>query len=254
MKKLFLVFLHFHSLSMCHTFFDFKKLKEIYPDHIADVTEKNIIWRDGTVMPVQGKALYNQFQHCRYIPGLPDNVEAYTPPKEDPLCEIYEPFLRKMYGNTPQEVEKNLVTVDWMPKVFGQGTYRLKVTKINHINEKVQNISDNLEELVLKKPYIKMFLENPGGGFNWRNVANTNRKSNHSFGIAVDINANKSNYWQWDLLKLGLPIAYETVPLYHNTIPWDVVSIFEKYGFIWGGKWYHYDTMHFEYRPEMHVT
>ena len=28
-------------------------------------------------------------------------------------------------------------------------------------------------------------------------------------------------------------------------------GIFEKHGFIWGGRWYHYDTMHFEYRPEM---
>ena len=23
----------------------------------------------------------------------------------------------------------------------------------------------------------------------------------------------------------------------------------ERHGFIWGGKWYHYDTLHFEYRP-----
>mgnify|MGYP002637708491 CR=1 FL=1 len=22
-------------------------------------------------------------------------------------------------------------------------------------------------------------------------------------------------------------------------------------GFIWGGRWFHYDTMHFEYRPEL---
>jgi hypothetical protein len=29
------------------------------------------------------------------------------------------------------------------------------------------------------------------------------------------------------------------------------VEIFEKHGFIWGGRWYHYDTMHFEYRPEI---
>ncbi|NUM57423.1 MAG: M15 family metallopeptidase, partial [Bdellovibrionaceae bacterium] len=26
---------------------------------------------------------------------------------------------------------------------------------------------------------------------------------------------------------------------------------FESEGFIWGGKWNHYDTMHFEYRPEL---
>ena len=30
-------------------------------------------------------------------------------------------------------------------------------------------------------------------------------------------------------------------------------EIFERHGFIWGGKWYHYDTMHFEYRPEFFI-
>jgi hypothetical protein len=27
--------------------------------------------------------------------------------------------------------------------------------------------------------------------------------------------------------------------------------VFEQHGFIWGGRWAHYDTMHFEYRPEL---
>nr|WP_310556777.1 M15 family metallopeptidase [Flavobacterium sp.] len=34
-------------------------------------------------------------------------------------------------------------------------------------------------------------------------------------------------------------------------MPQKIVAIFEKYGFIWGGNWTHYDTMHFEYRPEL---
>jgi hypothetical protein len=33
--------------------------------------------------------------------------------------------------------------------------------------------------------------------------------------------------------------------------PWEIVAAFEEQGFIWGGKWYHYDTIHFEYRPEL---
>lgn len=37
---------------------------------------------------------------------------------------------------------------------------------------------------------------------------------------------------------------------YANCIPMEIVRVFEKHGFIWGGRWYHYDTMHFEYRPE----
>ncbi|MGC1959145.1 MAG: M15 family metallopeptidase, partial [Pseudolabrys sp.] len=36
-----------------------------------------------------------------------------------------------------------------------------------------------------------------------------------------------------------------------NRIPIEIVRIFEKQGFIWGGYWYHFDTMHFEYRPEL---
>ena len=32
-----------------------------------------------------------------------------------------------------------------------------------------------------------------------------------------------------------------------------IVHIFEKHGFIWGGRWLHYDTMHFEFRPEFYA-
>ncbi len=39
--------------------------------------------------------------------------------------------------------------------------------------------------------------------------------------------------------------------LLFNRTPREIMDIFEKYGFIWGGYWYHYDTMHFEYRPEI---
>jgi hypothetical protein len=69
----------------------------------------------------------------------------------------------------------------------------------------------------------------------------------HSYGVAIDINLNLSHYWQWDC-----KCKDENVPLtYKNLISAKVVELFEKHGFIWGGKWYHYDTMHFEYRPEL---
>ena len=32
-------------------------------------------------------------------------------------------------------------------------------------------------------------------------IENTNRLSNHSFGMTIDINASQSQYWQWDLKK-----------------------------------------------------
>jgi hypothetical protein len=69
----------------------------------------------------------------------------------------------------------------------------------------------------------------------------------HSYGMTIDINVKNSNYWQWDCKCKNEEVTLS----YRNQIPLKLVSIFEKYGFIWGGNWKHYDTMHFEYRPEL---
>jgi hypothetical protein len=60
----------------------------------------------------------------------------------------------------------------------------------------------------------------------------------HAYAAAIDLNTAFSDYWLWR--KGG----------YRNRIPYEIVEIFERHGFIWGGKWGHFDTMHFEYRPE----
>ncbi len=159
-----------------------------------------------------------------------------------------------MYGDSPQEVESNLETIAWMPRVFGSSARILRVTRINNIHEKIRMISDELEELASQHPEYINFLNNPGGTYCWRNIANTNRLSNHSFGMTLDINASESHYWQWDLTKEGRLVSEDAQLTYRNTVPWEIVRIFEKYGFIWGGKWYHYDTMHFEYRPELMIV
>ncbi len=49
----------------------------------------------------------------------------------------------------------------------------------------------------------------------------------------------------------GAGLAIGETPRWRNRIPVEIVRIFERHGFIWGGAWYHYDTMHFEYRPEL---
>jgi hypothetical protein len=56
-------------------------------------------------------------------------------------------------------------------------------------------------------------------------------------------------YWQW---TADSNAEWYTVPYsgrFHPPEP--VVKAFEAYGFCWGGKWPLFDTMHFEYRPEI---
>ncbi|MGI9384455.1 MAG: M15 family metallopeptidase, partial [Methyloligellaceae bacterium] len=89
------------------------------------------------------------------------------------------------------------------------------------------------------------YLKPSAGTYNCRTIAGTKRLSVHAFGAAIDINVKYADYWRWRKPDARGRYAYR------NRIPWEIVEIFEKHGFIWGGKWYHYDTMHFEYRPEL---
>jgi len=77
------------------------------------------------------------------------------------------------------------------------------------------------------------------GTFNCRPVKDTGNRSMHAWGAAIDLNVKYSDYWMWSR------------GVYRNRMPMQIVAVFEKHGFIWGGKWGHYDTMHFEYRPEL---
>ena len=90
-----------------------------------------------------------------------------------------------------------------------------------------------------------MYLFPSAGTYNCRVIAGTDRVSAHGHGIAIDIALKHSDYWR--NAAPGKDGAYA----YKNEIPMEIVRIFEKHGFIWGGRWYHYDTMHFEYRPEL---
>jgi hypothetical protein len=90
-------------------------------------------------------------------------------------------------------------------------------------------------------------------GLYWRKIARTESLSHHAFGAAVDVvSANprrKETYWLWakarDKEWFTRPLSTRHMP------PASFVEIFEKHGFIWGGKWLFFDTLHFEYRPDL---
>jgi hypothetical protein len=90
-------------------------------------------------------------------------------------------------------------------------------------------------------------------GWTWRDIAQTQSRSFHAYGLAVDLLpkslGGKETYWLWAIRKKTdwWNISYNE--RYHP--PTAVIKAFETYGFVWGGKWLFFDTMHFEYRPEI---
>ena len=226
-----------------------KKLIKCYPDFVTDFSNNHLIFKDGTRMIWDDGIKNKSYKDLLEKPDLKDMFgQAYStgqlksPPAKnfDPGRVRNEAFFMKIYGSTEKQVDQHLTEITWCPKLVGQ---RLRVTTINGIDKKLIQVSKELDE----HPELKKYITNIGGTFAWRNIAGTNRHSMHSFGMTIDINTAYSDYWQWACRCSNEDATFT----YKNRIPQAIVDIFEKYGFIWGGKWYHFDTMHFEYRPEL---
>jgi hypothetical protein len=225
------------------------KLIRSYPDNIIGFKNNRLYFADSTFLVYDDS---NENKSLNKLVNDPDVEDQffYDYPKGtipvrikrnfDPGRIRNEKMFKKIYGETESAVRKNLVEIIWCPKLVNE---RIKVTKINNVYKAFEKVSKELDT----HPELKKYLNNIGGIFNWRNISGTNRLSAHSFGMTIDINTGYSDYWQWNC-----HCTNEEVELtYKNRIPQIIVDIFERNGFIWGGKWYHYDTMHFEYRPEL---
>jgi len=215
-----------------------------YPQHLSHREGNILVWKNGARMVIDdGRSKTHQeklkgadiedMMSQRY----PVGGCSFGPPARnaDPGRIRNDAFFRRMYGATAAAARRNLVKIIWLG-------HRIRVTRVNGVDRKLLAIARDLAKL---PPRFRRYFATLGGTFNWRRIAGTKRLSVHSFGAAIDLNTRYGDYWRWRGGKPG------NVGAYRNRLPREIVEIFERHGFIWGGKWYHYDTMHFEYRPAL---
>ena len=216
-------------------------LLQAYPDFIVDVSGNTVRFADGSTLAYDdGKVksfdtmLDNgDIEDMFFIPY--DSAPASPAYLHDAGRSRNEALFRKMYGESAEAVRRNLVKVEW----FGQ---KMDFTAVNGAADSLAKVAAELQ----RHPRLHRYIRS-SGTFYWRPVRGAKRLSAHSYGIAIDIAVPYSDYWLWKNRK-----ASETDEItYANRFPRQLVGIFERYGFIWGGAWYHYDTMHFEFRPEI---
>jgi hypothetical protein len=218
-----------------------------YPTALAGHDANSVRWRDGTIMPASDGAENKSFADLLHHASIADQLRIPYPhgALEKPPAADIDPgrfrntaFFTKMYGDCQKgEVTPHLVSLPWLPNTWSKP---IRITSVNGVDEHLRAISAEIDALPDK---IKRAAYPIAGTYNCRAVADTGKPSPHSYGIAIDLNLAFSDYWYWR--PHDGPIAYR------NRMPEEIVAIFEKHGFIWGGKWYHFDTMHFEYRPEL---
>lgn len=224
------------------------RLVRSYPDWIGGYDETFLMLKNGTKFPISDKRTNKTFDELLAKPDVDDMFftpyPAGTAPQQpaknsDPGRVRFEPLFVAMYGDCKRnEVIRKLRAVDWLAK---HGGGRAAVTTVNGVDKALEAVSRELDGL--PDSLIK-YLKPTAGTYNCRTVEGSSARSMHAYGASIDINVKYSNYWRW-VARGG------SEPIWKNQIPIEIVGVFERYGFIWGGYWYHYDTMHFEYRPEL---
>jgi len=201
---------------------------------------------DGKMLPPED--LTHDKNHRSYIYQYPLGKKPAAKPKKmkfpDPIDFA---FLNSLYGVYPIEREYNL-------EIFTALNRRLRFHSMQNASHYLKNALKEIESAAKKDKEILYWVNNIQVIYTFivRNLENTNIQSLHGYGIAFDVlpyNRSKHIYWQW---------AEEFKKDWWNidekdkvAVPDKVIEIFENQGFIWGGKWYFFDIMHFEYRPEL---
>jgi D-alanyl-D-alanine carboxypeptidase len=163
-------------------------------------------------------------------------IHPVTQVNFDPGAMRLDPLFYATYGRTAKEVRSKLVRVLLGGKVF---------LVHRRIAAPLRRVAVRIQAAIEKNPKLSRFFQSPGGTFNWRHIAGTDALSSHGWGIAIDLDTKRADYWRYQTANPDGSFKWR------NRYPQAIVDAFEGEGFIWGGRWYHFDTMHFEYRPEL---
>lgn len=230
--------------------------------------EKEIIlyWANGAMLPedeLKNKDLYwSLLYEYDYRKPLKDPAN-FTPQEIEEIKKFGSDENRKSQAGTPMfffdeiydsktrgKLESHIKGISFLG--FRVNVHERIVQPLKEIETKINEAAKTDKEVA---DFVKSISKNEA--YYWRVIANTNRKSFHSLGIAIDIRPKsykgKEVYWSWT--KDKAPDGWMLTPLKNRWIPPQaVIDIFEDQGFIWGGKWIIFDNMHFEYHPELIIN
>ena len=224
---------------------------------------ETLYWSNGSLLPqdelINKDKYWTLLYHYSYEAPLAEPAD-FTPEQIERLKSLGSNESRKNGAGTPMFFFDAIYDSTNRVKLETHITHTTFLGKRINIHERIKaplkKVELRIQELAAIDPEVQTFIDGLRSteAYFWRVIANTNRKSFHSLGIAVDVlpksYQGKDVYWSW--AKDRDPENWMLTPLKRRWMPpQSVIKIFEEEGFIWGGKWGIWDNMHFEYHPEL---
>lgn len=219
-----------------------------YPENIDDIVKEDdrvyltlksgqrLLYDDRKVKSLEGKMANPDIQDMLEQPYPLAMINKLMEKDYDPGRVRMYALLKSVYGSNQQQIEKQLGNVRVGGKSF-------QFSKSNGASDALKAAMSELILLAQSNSKVSAAAFPSSGTYNYRLIAGTNRLSPHAFGIAIDLARDKRDYWQWASREEGQKRLEQ--------YPKEIVEVFEKHNFVWGGKWGHFDILHFEYRPEI---
>lgn len=233
-----------------------------YPDEV-----ENYYWDDeiqDAVLVVNGRKLAFAEGRLLFSSRLTNKHQYRSimyPYALESIYAIYSsiPEVNESINTIPRSTDLQAALINSRPRrsVLVEHVFFEKVI-VTHplLLEQIKAIEAEANALAAVDEEVENFLSTISeiSNFSYRTIRNSDNISLHAYGLAIDLLHEdydyKSVYWQWT--KILHPKQWKKVPIEQLwVIPEGLVSIFERNGFIWGGKWANYDSIHFEYRPEL---
>jgi hypothetical protein len=229
-------------------------------DWAATVNGQVFYYAEGRLLPATLRGYFAEYSRqpfYKYVAGI-SKWRAPTPEEAERYRNAGE-----AWRQNPPKRSQHFFDALWRAGSRAESYERVKSIKFLgrsvFVHYAIMEELALVEERILKaaeiKPEVKRWIDGLDSvvGWNWRNIAETESRSYHAYGAAIDLLPKKTSgyetYWLWTREHnkewWAVPYSERLHP------PAEVVSAFESYGFIWGGNWVFYDTMHFEYRPEI---
>ena len=248
-----------------------RALAAAYPDRMG---EAEFIDGDWTVT-VYGERFY--YAEGRLLPeSLRDKAKEYDPqpfynypvdlpPWKDPTPEESERIKEQEKIRRSRPAKRSTQFYDTLWRIHNQEESWDHVKQIRFLGHPVMVhysiltqlslVEEQILQLAKTDSAVRQWINNIKSidGWNWRNIAESQSRSYHAYGAAIDFLpvslGGLQTYWLWTSQYSPEWWAVPYTKRYQP--PPEVVKAFESFGFVWGGKWRYFDTMHFEYRPEI---
>lgn len=223
------------------------------------VYQKWFYWAEGRILPEE---LRNQWASYR-------KLSFYYYPQELPaLPSISEAEAQRIMSEQRRgslEITESDAFRMALYRAYDKDAMDMQIRKINFLGFPVKihpmiegplrKAERQVRQAMLSDPQLVQFLRQNKSisSYLWRKISYFDKLSNHSFGLALDFIplrwGSRYPYWFWAKPHredwFNIPYQERWSP------PQKLIDIMEANGFVWGGKWLYFDTMHFEYRPEL---